>query len=175
MVQLSHPYMTTGKTIALTRRTLVDKMMSLLFNMLSRLVITFHHLCLNSYCFISETILTWWQCICLQIPIEFLMMSYLICHHLSYPYPLLSSFPPPQRAKCMLKSESEVAQSCLTLCDPMDWSLPRSSIRGIFQATVLEWVAIFFSRGSSRPSDWTWFSCIVGTLASEPPGNSNAC
>ena len=40
-VQLSHPYMTTGKTIALTRRTFVDKVMSLLFNMLSRLVIAF--------------------------------------------------------------------------------------------------------------------------------------
>ena len=40
-VQLSHPYMTTGKTIARTRRTFVDKVMSLLFNMLSRLVITF--------------------------------------------------------------------------------------------------------------------------------------
>ena len=41
MVQLLHPYMTTGKTIALTRRTFVDKAMSLLFNMLSRMVITF--------------------------------------------------------------------------------------------------------------------------------------
>ena len=41
IVQLSHPYMTTGKTIALTRRTFVDKVMFLLFNMLSRLVITF--------------------------------------------------------------------------------------------------------------------------------------
>ena len=41
IVQLSHPYMTTGKTIALTRRTFVDKVMSLLFNMLSRLVTTF--------------------------------------------------------------------------------------------------------------------------------------
>ena len=41
MVQLSHPYMTTGKTIALTRRTFVGKVMSLLFNMLSKLVITF--------------------------------------------------------------------------------------------------------------------------------------
>ena len=41
IVQLSHPYMTTGKTIALTRRTFVDKVMSLFFNMLSRLVITF--------------------------------------------------------------------------------------------------------------------------------------
>ena len=41
MVQLSHPYMTTGKAIAFTRRTIVDKAMALLFNMLSRLVITF--------------------------------------------------------------------------------------------------------------------------------------
>ena len=48
--------------------------------------------------------------------------------------------------QCMkVKSESEVAQSCLTLCDPMDCSLPGSSILGIFQARVLEWVAIAFS------------------------------
>ena len=52
-------------------------------------------------------------------------------------------------------SESEVAQSCPTLCDPMDCSLPGSSIRGIFQARVLEWVAVSFSKGSSQPRDWT--------------------
>ena len=45
----------------------------------------------------------------------------------------------------IVKSESEVAQSCPTLSDPMDCSLPGSSIRGIFQARVLEWVAIDFS------------------------------
>ena len=44
-----------------------------------------------------------------------------------------------------VKSESEVAQSCATLCDPMDCSLPGSSIHGIFQARVLEWGAIAFS------------------------------
>ena len=44
-----------------------------------------------------------------------------------------------------VKSESEVAQSCLTLSNPMDCSLPGSSIHGIFQARVLEWVAIAFS------------------------------
>ena len=44
-----------------------------------------------------------------------------------------------------VKSESEVTQSCLTLSDPMDRSLPGSSIRGIFQARVLEWGAIAFS------------------------------
>ena len=44
-----------------------------------------------------------------------------------------------------VKSESEVAESCPTLSDPMDCSLPGSSIHGIFQARVLEWVAIAFS------------------------------
>ena len=53
--------------------------------------------------------------------------------------------------QCMkVKSESEVAQLCLTLNDPMDCSLPGSSIHGIFQAKVLEWVAIAFSRGGGR-------------------------
>ena len=46
---------------------------------------------------------------------------------------------------------SEVAQSCPTLCDPIDCSLPGSSVHGIFQAIVLEWIAISFSRGSSQP------------------------
>ena len=55
-----------------------------------------------------------------------------------------------QRMK--VKSESEVAQLCPTLSDPMDWSLPGSSIHGIFQARVLEWGAIAFSkvRGDAR-------------------------
>ena len=44
-----------------------------------------------------------------------------------------------------VKSESEVTQSCLTLSDPMDYSLPASSVHGIFQARVLEWGAIAFS------------------------------
>ena len=54
-VQLSHPYMTTGKTIALTRRTFVGKVMSLLFNMLSRLVITFLPRSLSQFKFSSLT------------------------------------------------------------------------------------------------------------------------
>ena len=57
---------------------------------------------------------------------------------------------------------SEVTQSCPTLCSPMDCSLPGSSIYRIFQARILEWVAISFSRRSSQPKDWTWVSCIVG-------------
>ena len=56
------------------------------------------------------------------------------------------------------ESESDIAQSCPTLCNPMDCSLPGSSIHGIFQARVLEWAAISFSRGSSRPRDR---SCIA--------------
>ena len=63
---------------------------------------------------------------------------------------------------CIRKGkESEVAQSCPTLCDPMDCSLSGSSIHGIFQARVLEWVAISFSRESSRPRDRTQVSRIV--------------
>ena len=52
-----------------------------------------------------------------------------------------------------VKSESEVAQSCLTLRDPMDCSLPGSSVQGIFQARVLEWVAF------SRTSPKCWWGC----------------
>ena len=48
-----------------------------------------------------------------------------------------------------------VAQSSRTLCNPMDCSQPGSSVHGILQARVLEWVAIPFSRGSSQPRDWT--------------------
>ena len=79
-----------------------------------------------------------------------------------------------------VKSESEVAQSCLTLSNPMDYSPPGSSIHGILQARVLEWGAIAFSRASginqrkenkmdldSWPLIWSWqgfseFSLQVG-------------
>ena len=56
----------------------------------------------------------------------------------------------------------EVAQSCPTLCDPVDCSPPGSSAHGILQARILEWVAISFSRGSSWPRDQTQVSCIAG-------------
>ena len=55
-----------------------------------------------------------------------------------------------------------VAYSCLTLCNPKDYSLPGSSVHGILQARILEWVAISFSRGSSWSRDWAWVSCIAG-------------
>ena len=86
--QVSHPYMTTGKTLALTRRAFVSKVVS--------------------------------ECKC------------------------------------------KVARSCLTPCDPMDCSPTGFPVHEIFQARVLEWVAISFSRGSSRPRDRTWVSHIAG-------------
>ena len=69
---------------------------------------------------------------------------------------------PPTHTPHIIIKESEVAQLCPTLCDPMKCNLPGFSIQGIFQARVLEWVAISFSRGSSRPRGWTQVSCIVG-------------
>ena len=122
VVQLSRPYMTVGKTIALNRRTFVDKVMSLLFNMLSRLVITF-------------------------LP----------------------------RSKHLLISVwnemNEVTQSCPTFCDPMDCNLPGSSIHGIFQARVLEWVDISSPGDLPGPGIEPRFPALqADTLPSELPG-----
>ena len=66
-----------------------------------------------------------------------------------------------QIGNLIIKVKSEVAQLCLTLCYPMHYSQPDSSIHGIFQARVLEWVAISFSRGSFWSRDWTWVSHIA--------------
>ena len=67
-----------------------------------------------------------------------------------------------------------VTQSYPTLCDPEDCSLPGSSVHWIFQARMLEWVAISSSRGSSWPRDQTWVSCVSctggGFFTTEPPG-----
>ena len=66
-------------------------------------------------------------------------------------------------------------QSCLTLCDPMDCSPSGSSVHGILQARILEWVAISYSRGSSWPRDWTQVSCgsctAGGFFTTEPLGS----
>ena len=61
-----------------------------------------------------------------------------------------------------VESESEVAQSCLTLSDPMDCSLPGSSVHGIFQARVLEWGAIAFSGEAHRSN-----AQLLETIADE--------
>ena len=55
---------------------------------------------------------------------------------------------------------AKLPHSCLTYWDPMDCNLPSSSILGIFQARILDWVAMPFSRGSSQPRDWSCISCV---------------
>ena len=69
----------------------------------------------------------------------------------------------PRRKECLIVScmgAYSVSQSCWTLCNPMDGSLPGSSLHGILQARMMEWVAISSSRGSSQPRDGTWISCF---------------
>ena len=68
------------------------------------------------------------------------------------------ALPSESPGKPQSESESEVAQSCWTFCDPTGCSLLGSSIHGIFQTRELEWIAISFSRGSSQPRDQTWVS-----------------
>ena len=64
-------------------------------------------------------------------------------------------------------------QSCPTLCDPVDCSPPGSSVRGILQARILQWVAMSSSRESSQPRDGTWISCLwywqIKSLPLVPP------
>ena len=62
----------------------------------------------------------------------------------------------------LLKVKVLVIQLCLTLCDPTGCSPPGSSVQGILQARILEWVAISFSKGSSLPRDQTQVSCPAG-------------
>ena len=67
-----------------------------------------------------------------------------------------------------------VTKSCLTLCDPMNYSPPSSSVHGISQARILRWVAISFSRESSQSRDWNRVSCLAGGfLTTEPPGSEH--
>ena len=61
------------------------------------------------------------------------------------------------------------AKSRPTLCDPVDYSPSGSSVRGISQAKILEWVAVYFSRGSSQPRDWTCVSCLLGRFFTTAP------
>ena len=69
-----------------------------------------------------------------------------------------------------ISKKSEVAQSCPTLCDPMDSSPPGSSVHGILPARILEWVAISFSRGSSNPGIEPRYPRLqADALTSEPP------
>ena len=154
-VQLSHPYMTTGKNIALTRWTFVGKVMSLLFNILSAAAAKSLQSCLTLQPHR-------WQPTRLPHPWDSPGKSPGVgCHCI---------------LQCMkVKSESEVAQLCLTLCNPVDCSPPGSSAHGILQARILEWVAISFSRGPSQPRDRPRSPTLqADTLTSEPPGKYNS-
>ena len=62
-----------------------------------------------------------------------------------------------------------VAQSCLTLCNPMHYSPPGSSVHGIFQTRILTWEAIPFSRGSSQPRDQIQVSHATGRFFTTEP------
>ena len=69
-----------------------------------------------------------------------------------------------------------VARSCTPLFNPTDCSSPGSSAHGIVQARILEWVAIFSTRRSSRPRDWTHVSCTAGRFfTAKPSGKSLLC
>ena len=94
----------------------------------------------------SSTHVLYWICwVAQEIPLEFLLQKWY-----NYLGDLTSI------------KWSEVAQSCLTLCDPVDCNLPGSSVQGILQARTLEWAAISFFRGSSWPRDRTRVSGIAG-------------
>ena len=103
-----------------------------------------------------------------------------VCQDSLSPLGPLGSCGPNGRAACMAAWANaepslvlKVTQLCQILCNPMDCSLPGSFIHGIFQARILEWVAISFSRGSSRPRDRTRVSCTADSLLSEPPVKSS--
>ena len=93
----------------------------------------------------------------------------LLLHNFPWDLPkeyIHSGFSPAQTLPCP-HEWSEVAQSCPTLCDPIDCSLPGSSVHGIFQAIVLEWIAISFSRLRQKPK-WKRVNFQLGFLW--PPG-----
>ena len=83
--------------------------------------------------------------------------------------PVHHQLPEFTQTQCMCKVKSEVAHSLR----PVECSPPSSSVHGIFQARILEWVAISFSRGSSQSRDQTCISCLAGRFfTTEPSGKS---
>ena len=150
MVQLSHLYMTTGKTIPLARQNFVGKVMSLFFNMLSRLVIAFlpRSMCLLISWLLSPSAVIWEPKKMKSLTVSIVSPS--ICYEvmgldamilvfwmLSFK-PAFSLSPFTSIKRLFIAAAAKLLQSCLSPSDPMDWSPPGSSIHGIFQARVLE-------------------------------------
>ena len=98
---------------------------------------------------ITQVILAYGKTSCKHYRHAFSVMS----KDVLYAFPITWKFY--QLIKSMLFSHSVVS-----LCDPMDCSPPDSSVHRIFQARILEWVAISYSRGSSQTRDWTHVSCV---------------
>ena len=139
MVQVPDLYMTTGKTIALTIWTFVGKVVSLIFNMLSRLVIAFvsrsRHLLISWLQSPSAVILE---------PKKTKSVTVLFSRCLLFIY--FRGFPGGSDGKestCNAGAAKSL-QLCPTLCDPIDGSPPGSPVPGILQERTLEWVAISF-------------------------------
>ena len=121
-----------------------------------------------------------WLCFCALYCVRPLQVAVLLCTLLygtvNIAVVLIYFKPRTSGSKCkaavmqLVCYHSVVAQLCPTLCNPMDCSLPGSSVRGIHQARILEWVVISFSRRSFPPRDRTRVSCIAnGLFVSEPP------
>ena len=109
------------------------------------------------------------MCTCVCIPVN-LLHIYIYIYIYIYISWLVSNLLVWQRIS-LKKSKKElksiyvvvlVTQSCPTLCDPMDYSTSGSSVHGILQARILQWVAIPFSRGSSQHGEQTCVSCVAG-------------
>ena len=108
--------------------------------------------------------MAWWgkhslpQALCFSIPVfENLSWVETPIHSVHYFTYFLLHFCPMESTVVVVF----VTQSCPTLCDTMDFSWPCSSVNGIFQARILDWVAIPFSRQCSQPRDWTQVSCMA--------------
>ena len=152
MVQLSHPYTTTGKAITLTIHSFVEKVMSLLFNMLSRFVIAFLPR--------SKPLSISW----LHSP------SAVIWELKKIKSVTVSTFSPSICNEVMgldaMKVKVTVSQSCPILCDTMDYT-----VHGILQARILEWVAIPSLGVLSNPGTEPRFPALqADSLPAEPPG-----
>ena len=191
-VQLSHPYMTTGKTIALTRQSFVGKAMSLLFNMLSRLVIT---LLPRS----KRLLISWLQspsAVILEPPKiksdTVSIVSPSISHEVMGPDAMILvfwmlSFKPTFSLSSLtfikrLFSSSSLSATIPSKCSNLYafvllWEVCKvSSVHGIFRARILEWVAISYFRGSFWPRDQTHIlvsPALTGRFfTTAPPGKA---